>query len=185
MWWYYSGSAVKSAGELDQLVNDIILAPDFDTQDFMGFRAKKELDRMDTDDAHAGNDAFPAADGWRRGSVHISLPKATVKHSSEDAALTLEVENIIYRPFLASVKAAYEDVIAKQYHHIPFKLFARPPSAPTSPPSSSVADNEPVPSSSSSNPSTPSSPQQLYSKAYNSETLNELNKAIQLKAKND
>ncbi|CDO77975.1 hypothetical protein BN946_scf184460.g1, partial [Trametes cinnabarina] len=185
-----------------RLVNDVILAPDFDAQDFVGFRAKKELERIDTDsaDAASADQTFPAEDGWRKGSVHISLPKAKVKHASEDVAPTFEVkhasedvaptfevDNIIYRPFLASVKAAYEDVIAERYHHIPFKLFAQPPSAATSPPSTSSAahGHEPVPPSSSFNSPPPRSSQQLYSEAYNSEALNELNEAIQLKAKND
>ncbi|KAI9060685.1 hypothetical protein FKP32DRAFT_1668146 [Trametes sanguinea] len=195
MRWYYSGSAVKSAGELDRLVNEVILAPDFDARDFVGFQAKKELGRLDTD-AQAAKEAFPAEDGWRKGSIHISLPKAKIKHASEDAAPAFEVDNIIYRPFLASIKAAYEDAVAERYHHIPFKLFARTPPATTSEPpptsasSSSAANHgDTVPPSSSESSGThglpPRPPQQLFSEAYNSDALRELNDAIQLKAKND
>ncbi|OSD05112.1 hypothetical protein PYCCODRAFT_1385676 [Trametes coccinea BRFM310] len=172
MRWYYSGSAVKSAGELDRLVHDVILAPDFDPQDFLGFRAKKELERMDTpiDGAElAREETFSAEDGWRRGSVHISLPKAKIRHDSETAAPTFEVENIIYRPFLASIKAAYEDAVAERYHHIPFQLFANSPPSTAAP--------------ASPDPSDPT--QRLYSEAYNADTLKELDEAIQLKAKDD
>ncbi|OSC98561.1 hypothetical protein PYCCODRAFT_1454293 [Trametes coccinea BRFM310] len=182
MRWYYSGSAVKSVGELDRLVNDVICAPDFDPQHFTGFRAQKELGRMDTE-------AFPAEDGWRTGTVHIPLPKAKVKHGSEAAAPTFPVDNIIYRPFLASIKAAYEDAVAARYHHIPFKLFAGHPAPSPAPGSASASSATPHlddPPPSSSNPTSPCHPpQQLYSEAYNSEALNELNDIIQLKAKND
>ena len=37
MKWFYSGSNLKSLGELDRLVNDLILADDFDKKDLSGF----------------------------------------------------------------------------------------------------------------------------------------------------
>lgn len=37
--WFYSGSDLKSLGELDHLVNEVILAEDFDKKDFSGFQA--------------------------------------------------------------------------------------------------------------------------------------------------
>ncbi|OSD02392.1 hypothetical protein PYCCODRAFT_1498917 [Trametes coccinea BRFM310] len=198
MRWYYSGSAVKSAGELDRLVHDVILAPDFDPQDFLGFRAKKELERMDTpiDGAElAREETFSAEDGWRRGSVRISLPKAKIRHDSETAAPTFEVENIIYRPFLASIKAAYEDAVAERYHHIPFQLFANRPPTTAAPASPDLSDrpehhDDPVPPSAAPEQTPDACPpppatQRLYSEAYNADTLKELDDAIQLKAKDD
>ncbi|KAI0363871.1 hypothetical protein BV20DRAFT_957443 [Pilatotrama ljubarskyi] len=162
MRWFYSGSVTKSAAELDRLVNDVILAEDFNPRDLQGFSATQELKRMDehTD----GSESFPAADGWRRGTVKIPLPKAKVQHDSEASAPTLEVNNVYYRPFLASIKAAYEDVAARQYHFIPFKLFSCAASA-------SEAHPPPV--------------ERLYSEAYNSDALNKLNDEIQEKARSD
>ena len=37
MKWFYSGSNLQSLGELDCLVNEVILANDFDKKDFCGF----------------------------------------------------------------------------------------------------------------------------------------------------
>ncbi|KAI0324055.1 hypothetical protein GY45DRAFT_1263589 [Cubamyces sp. BRFM 1775] len=168
MRWFYSGSVVKSARELDRLVNEVILAEDFQPSDFLGFSAKKELERMDTSTKDSG--VFAAKDGWRTGSVRISLPKTHVKHPSEVDAPTFEVNNIYYRPFLASIKAAYEDLNAIRYHNIPFKLYYEPPASADDP---------------SASPSEPAEPERLYSEVYNTDALNRLNDAVQDKARND
>ncbi|KAJ3019645.1 hypothetical protein NUW54_g25 [Trametes sanguinea] len=114
------------------------------------------------------------------------LPKAKIKHVSEDAAPTFEVNNIIYRPLLASIKAAYDDTVAARYHHIPFKLFAHANPATIT---AQQGDLDPIPSSSSESFSIHHLPphplQQLFLEACNLDALCELNDAIQLKAKND
>lgn len=47
MKWFYSGSVVKSASELDKLVNNVLLADDFDRDDLRGFSAAREFNRVD------------------------------------------------------------------------------------------------------------------------------------------
>ena len=44
MSWFYGGSNLKSLGELDRLVNEVILANDFWQKDFVGFSASHELE---------------------------------------------------------------------------------------------------------------------------------------------
>ncbi|KAI0363587.1 hypothetical protein BV20DRAFT_1031111 [Pilatotrama ljubarskyi] len=161
MRWFYSGSVTKSAAELDRLVTDVILAEDFNPQDLRGFSAAQELKRMD--ECTDGSEAFPATDGWKRGTVEIPLPKAKVQHDSEASAPTLKVDNVYYRPFLASIKAAYQDLVAGQYHFVPFKLFFRG-QHPPSPIHLRI---------------------RLYLEAYNSDALIKLNDEIQEKARND
>src|SRR5262245_20739224 len=41
--WFYSGSNMKSVMELDKLVNEVILADDFDKAHLNGFNAAREL----------------------------------------------------------------------------------------------------------------------------------------------
>ncbi|KAI0349066.1 hypothetical protein OH77DRAFT_1499676 [Trametes cingulata] len=166
----YSGSVTKSAAELDRLVNDVILAEDFNPRDLRGFSAAQELKRMD-EHTH-GSEAFPVADGWRRGTVKIPLPRTKVQHDSEASAPILEVKNVYYRPFLASIKAAHEDIAARRYHFIPFKLFCR---APQSTPMSGTG----------AAPGTPPPVERLYQEAYNSDALIKLNDEIQEKARSD
>lgn len=120
--WQYSGSVLKSSGELDRLVNNVLLAPDYDKEDLRGFRASTELNRMDTQPSKATS---APADGWREVSVRIPLPKARECHESEATAPFFEVKNIFIRPLLQSIKAAYEDVSAARLHYMPFHLFSQ------------------------------------------------------------
>lgn len=48
MAWLNSGSNLKSMGEVDRLVNDVLLAPDVKLEDFVGFRAQREAKRLGT-----------------------------------------------------------------------------------------------------------------------------------------
>jgi hypothetical protein len=89
MSWFYSGSNLKSLGELDRLVNEVILADDFQQKDFVGFSASRESERLDKHEDGPGS-RLPTQDGWIETSVKISLPADGVKHRSEaDAKLPL------------------------------------------------------------------------------------------------
>jgi hypothetical protein len=41
--WFYSGTSTKSVAELQSLVDDVLLAPDFDISDLRSFNARREL----------------------------------------------------------------------------------------------------------------------------------------------
>ena len=45
--WFYSGSPTKSIAELQSLIYNVILAPDFRVSDLDGFSAKRELHQLD------------------------------------------------------------------------------------------------------------------------------------------
>ncbi|KAJ3019699.1 hypothetical protein NUW54_g12 [Trametes sanguinea] len=99
---------------------------------------------------------------------------------SEDVAPTFEVDNIIYRPLLTSIKAAFSPAPL-------LPLCLPPPSASAS--SSNTAqqrDLDPIPSSSSESFGihhlSPHPLQQLFLEVRNLDALCELNDAIQLKA---
>ncbi|KAI0631040.1 hypothetical protein C8Q77DRAFT_1062500 [Trametes polyzona] len=177
MRWFYSGSVVKSAGELDRLVKDVLLADDFQLADLQGFSMKRELKRMS--DHTDGTYAFPAADGWRRGSVSVPLPNTKVRHASESDAPTLEVPDVYFRPLLATVKAAYEDIAAAQYNFFPFKLYKASPS--------SAAPAAPAPSDEPEATPTSASPpcERLISEAYNADTFLRLHDEVQVKARSN
>ena len=48
MTWFYQPSITKSIVELNSLVKDVLLAPDFNPNDLIGFNAAKENNLMDT-----------------------------------------------------------------------------------------------------------------------------------------
>jgi hypothetical protein len=139
MSWYYNSSNTKSLGELGKLVNDVILADDFQKEDFIGFNASKESKRMDhpnrpgpthsTSSTSVGsNSSLPllAKDGWISTSVFISTPCDGISHTSEHEAPKFEVKGLYYRRPLEVIKAAFSEPGAEKFHTTPFKSYWKP-----------------------------------------------------------
>ncbi|KIJ04299.1 hypothetical protein PAXINDRAFT_94856, partial [Paxillus involutus ATCC 200175] len=123
--WFYNSLSSKSLGDLDRLVNNVILADDFDRDDLQTFSAAREAKRLD--DAHkcAESPVFSSADGWHETSIHITL-NCESKPMEEAAAPKFAVEGLHYRKFTEVLKAAYREVAANTFHVAPFKLFWQP-----------------------------------------------------------
>ncbi|GJE92524.1 hypothetical protein PsYK624_086780 [Phanerochaete sordida] len=133
--WCYSGSNIKSAAELNRLVNDVLLADDFCLDDLRGgFSVQREEERLDALDqpkkpANSSHGTSPAApsltDGWREGKVKLRVPKEKFKHACEAAAPEMEVDGLYYRPLLEVIRAAYEDPSAAEFEFTPYELHHR------------------------------------------------------------
>ncbi|KAG2108593.1 hypothetical protein DEU56DRAFT_762531 [Suillus clintonianus] len=98
MHWFYSGSVTKSLLELDRLVQEVLLAEDFDQAHLKEFRALKENHRLDSyqdasEDIHS---SFSASDGWMETSVKIHIPADGVQHASEDTAPEFDIPGLFY-----------------------------------------------------------------------------------------
>lgn len=124
--WFYNGTNVKSLADLDRLVHDVILAPDFDRAGLEGFRAVKEVERIDE---HQGdpNDlesAFLAAAGWKETTVQIRLPADGILHASEDEAPLFNIPGLFYRKPLEVLWSALCETSAEQFHLSPFHTYA-------------------------------------------------------------
>lgn len=162
--WQNSGSHVKSQAEMDRLVNNVLLNPDFNRDELAGFDALRENRRTD----HfitAGQDESPATDlagdAWREGSVKLSMPKERYRwadQGGEDAAPTYEVKGIWYRPIVGLVKAAFQDVTARKFHWSPFTLLWNKPGA--------------------------EKPERLYSEVYNTDTFLQEHEKLQSQPRN-
>ncbi|KAG0691968.1 hypothetical protein DFH29DRAFT_818504 [Suillus ampliporus] len=128
MRWFYSGSITKSLAELDRLVNEVILAEDFDRAHLQEFHALKENHRLDSyqDTTADVRSSFAASDGWKETSVKICIPADGVEHVSEDAALEFDVPGLFYRWPLEVIKAAFRESTAEQFHLTPFETFYQP-----------------------------------------------------------
>jgi hypothetical protein len=126
MTWFYSSSGVKSLAEVNSLVKDVILAPDFETEDFIGFDVKKEYKVMDSyqETSTQGLSPFSFDDSWIKGSVKIPLPCDGVKQREAEAP-SLVVE-VYYRKILDIIKAALAEPCAEQFHAFPFEASWQP-----------------------------------------------------------
>jgi hypothetical protein len=121
MSWVYGGSNMKSVTELDKLVNDVILADDFDRVHLKGFSAAWELKRLDEYEQHT---KFPSKDGWKETSVKIRLPAEKAHLStSEEKTPEFEVNGVFYRPLIGVIISAFQEAAAETFHITPFRLF--------------------------------------------------------------
>jgi hypothetical protein len=127
MTWFYSSSNTKSMSELTSLVNDVILAPDFNPNECVGFNPSKEHQVMDSyrESTAEGSSPFAFDDTWIKGTVEISLPCDGIKHQSEADAPKFSVE-IYYRKLLDVIKAALSEPAAEKFHIFPFKEYWKP-----------------------------------------------------------
>lgn len=123
MSWFYNSSSSKSLGDLDRLVNDVILAEDFSQEELQDFSAAREGKQMDKAQVFSESSQFHSSDGWHETSLEIPLPCEKVKFPSEADAPKFTVQGLYYRKFTEVLKSAYEEVSAKSYHTKPFKLF--------------------------------------------------------------
>jgi hypothetical protein len=124
--WFYGASNTKSVTELNSLVKDVILAPDFQPDDLVGFDGKKEQAVMDSyqESPAEGLSPFAFDDTWIKGTVEISLPCDGVKQSEAEAPkISVEVH---YRKLMDVIKAALSEPAAEKFHTFPFKEFWKP-----------------------------------------------------------
>ncbi|KAG2339700.1 hypothetical protein BDR05DRAFT_1003193 [Suillus weaverae] len=129
MCWFHGGSTMKSLAELDRLVNEVILADDFDKVDLQGFRASRELEHLDNyqGDPEDIRSLFSTADGWIETSIKICLPPADgVKHPSEESAPEFAVPGLFYHRPLEVLKTAFHEASAEQFHLTPFETSFQP-----------------------------------------------------------
>ncbi|KIJ09951.1 hypothetical protein PAXINDRAFT_86710, partial [Paxillus involutus ATCC 200175] len=129
MQWFYSGSTMKSLGGLDRLINEVILAEDFNPVDLKGFRAAKEVGRLDEYGADPEDiqSSFSSGDGWKETKVKIHLPADGVLHHLIEESPFFEVPGLFHRKLIEVVKnACREPKTSEQFHLTPFALSYSP-----------------------------------------------------------
>lgn len=118
--WFYSGTNQKSIAEVQRLIDDVILHEDFNTEDLQGVDLGAELKKLD---------AFELSlegQGWKKGSVKISVPCPKHKVDEPEAA-EFEVGGLLYRDLTAVIKNACQDEgTMDAFHTTPFKEMWRP-----------------------------------------------------------
>ena len=122
MSWFYGDPNMKSVAQLDKLVNDVILADDFDKTDLKEFNGARELKRLNE---YGEQKNFSSKDGWKEASVKIRLPAERFCHTSESVAPEFEVNGVFYRPLTEVITSAFQEAAAETFHITPFRLFWR------------------------------------------------------------
>ena len=118
--WFYSRTNQKSTANVQRLIDEVILHEDFSTDDLQGVNLARELKKLDTFEASLDGQ------GWKRGSVKISVP-CPKKKVAESEAAEFEIEGLLYRDLTSVIKSACEDEgTTDRFHLSPFKEMWRP-----------------------------------------------------------
>ncbi len=151
--WFYSGSTMKSVAELQSLVDNVLLADDYDHTHLQNFSVRRELRRLDGESEKGFSPhPFTHENGWKHSNVRIKLPAERV-NQTEESAPGLEVPGVYHRSLLEVFTTALQNENAKSFHYVPFSLFWKP---------------------------TPeSTPERVYSELYNSDAFLEEHRNIQ------
>ncbi|KXN85079.1 hypothetical protein AN958_11721 [Leucoagaricus sp. SymC.cos] len=127
MSWFY-GAVGKSLDDLDKLVHNVLLSPDYDPEHLKNFSAKREGRRMDTatgmaKDSKSATDFFGGTSGWKEGSVKLKVPVEGQAYRDEDQAPMYTVSSIYHHSIVDIIKVAFTEPAAGSFHYIPYKLF--------------------------------------------------------------
>lgn len=122
MRWLNSGSSMKSETEVNRLVNEVILQPDFSVDDLRGFNSQRENAKADNAAAPSSGTSFP---GFTEVGVNIQVPSGR----KDTPPGTFTVPGLYYRDILAVIKEAFAHPLSAKYHLSPFRLFHQPPSS--------------------------------------------------------
>ena len=130
MHWLQNGSNSKSAPEIDRLVHEVILSPDFRIEDLNSFSTARELGAIDRyDEQRQDSDStylFSPNDGWIETSIEIPLPCEGFSFKSEDDAPKYRVNGVYYRKPMEIIKATLNDPFIETYHWTPHEEYWKP-----------------------------------------------------------
>jgi len=114
MKWLNNGNSLKSEGQVNKLVHDIILSPSFRAEDLVGFDANRENQRLDN-----AISANSLRSQFKETSVSFQVP-------SRDRAVPprpFNVPGFLHRDITSVIREAFTSPLAHLYRFTPFRLF--------------------------------------------------------------
>lgn len=123
--WVYEGTNSKSQAEIQRLVDEVLLAPDFDREHLRGFSLAREERRLDK--AMLSVDSLKAQ-GWIEDTAYIPVPKENVSYPTMEEVPKIAVPGVLRRRVAPICRAICEDpVLARQRHFNAFEQWHRDP----------------------------------------------------------
>ncbi|KAK0431436.1 hypothetical protein EV421DRAFT_1893352 [Armillaria borealis] len=108
MRWFYS-STTKTLGDLNRLVHEVILMPDFKKSDLDGFEAAREAGWLDEPE-HSTTSPFQC-DGWTEDFVTMHLPPPNTHSVPENSCPEVQIPNIWHRSLIDIIRTAFEHLL--------------------------------------------------------------------------
>ncbi|KAK0238382.1 hypothetical protein EDD85DRAFT_920728 [Armillaria nabsnona] len=129
MKWFYS-STTKTLSDLNQLVHEVILMPDFKVSDLQGFDAAREAECLDAEPQSEGHSGSPFwRDGWTEDFINIPLPlpNPSAVPNASNPYPEVQISNIWHRSLVDVIQSAFEDPQFSDFHIKGFTQMWNPP----------------------------------------------------------
>lgn len=120
MTWLNTGSKLKSEGEVQRLVDDVLQAEDFDLSDLRRLNIRRENRLLDLSEK-----TLPLLDDFKKATVSIEVPSGDRNVKPAKFA----IPGLRYRTLTSVIRSAFQHPLACRYHFSPFKLFHKPPNS--------------------------------------------------------
>ena len=121
--WKDSGTSMKSDAEVNHLVNDVLLDPNFKLEDLQGFNVVRENQQ-----SNAAEMKSPFFDSFQMADIDIEVPSGT----SRIPPGTFSVPGLVYRKLTAIIQASFLSPLASHFHFLCYVEF-HPEHSPMSP----------------------------------------------------
>ncbi len=118
MQWLNNGSTSKSEAQINELVNDVILTPEFSQDHLAGFDAHKENIRLDNSLVKS-----PLHQQFTESVVDILVPSGAVGVPPQ----TFSVPGLLHRKLTTVISDAFTGSLSHLLHFSPFKLYHKSP----------------------------------------------------------
>jgi hypothetical protein len=112
--WQNSGSTAKSNYEVDRLVHEVILHPDFQLDQLQSFNAARENQKADLAEARS-----PLLEAFQHADICI-----TVSSGNKDALpRSFSIPGLYFRKLTTLIKNSFESPLSSMFHFTPFKMY--------------------------------------------------------------
>lgn len=120
MEWQHNGNSQKSDAEINDLVQDVLLNPQFKLNELAGFNAFRESRRIDEMDKKP-----PFLDNFTKVSVEIDVPSGDAGVPSRK----FSIPGLFYRKLTSVIQSAFSQPLASKFHFSPYRLVHQSPNS--------------------------------------------------------
>ena len=120
--WQNTGSSVKSNNEIDRLVREVILHPEFQLDDLKTFNAARENRKADMADSDSEAESH-LLQSFQHADIQISIPSG----SKDIAPCLVPIPGLYFRKLTSLIKDVFESPLSSKFHFTPYKMFRTRP----------------------------------------------------------
>ena len=112
--WQNSGSPAKSNNEVNRLICEIILHPEFQLDQLQSFNMAWENQKADL-----ANTKSPFLQAFQHTAIQISIPSG----NKDTSPCAFSILGLYHHKLITLIKEAFESPLSSKFHFTPFKMY--------------------------------------------------------------